>query len=233
MKLLFANFSGKPPNMHLFNLHTHHPRNRPDLMEIANLRPGQDESGMAAYFSAGLHPWFLTEASLEADLRWLETQANRPEVLAIGEAGLDKLIETPWDLQMRAFQQVVEISELVHKPLIIHCVRAFEAITALKKQWKPTSPWIIHGFDKNPQTAAMLLKVGCYLSFGKALLRSNSHAAEALRQTPPGRYFLETDDAQELDIEAVYARAAEIFGTSIAAVSAQVQHNAGMLGIQL
>lgn len=216
--------------MRLFNLHTHHPRHRPDLLEIENLRPGQDESGMAGYFSAGLHPWFLSEASLESDLEWLEKQAGRPEVFAIGEAGLDKLTDTPWDLQMRAFQHVVEISEAVQKPLIIHCVRAFEAIAALKKQWKPTSPWIIHGFDKNPQTAAMLLKAGCYLSFGKALLRPNSHAAEALRQTPPERYFLETDDAPELTIEVVYARAAEILGVSVAAVCAQVQSNASRLG---
>lgn len=57
----------------------------------------------------------------------------------------------------------------------------------------------------------MLLRAGCYLSFGAALFRQKSQAAESLRATPPDRLFLETDDAS-ISIEAVYEQAAAILG---------------------
>jgi TatD DNase family protein len=62
------------------------------------------------------------------------------------------------------------------------------------------------------------------LSFGPALLRPKSHAAEALRQTPEGRFFLETDTS-EISIEQVYERAAEVRGIPIPELQRQVQAN--------
>lgn len=60
----------------------------------------------------------------------------------------------------------------------------------------------------------MLLRAGCYLSFGAAMFRQKSHAAESLRTTPLDRLFLETDDAA-ISIEAVYERAAMILGIGV------------------
>lgn len=70
----------------------------------------------------------------------------------------------------------------------------------------------------------MLLQAGYYLSFGAALFRPNSHAAEALRQAPVDRFFLETDD-QEIDIKTVYTRAAEIRNLSVPDLKAQIWKN--------
>ena len=191
----------------MINIHTHHPTGRPGCLEVENLRFGQQESGFTTFYTAGLHPWFLSETPVEIGVDWLFEQASRSTVIAIGEMGLDKATLTPWPLQMEIFEHGANLAERFQKPLLVHCVRAFADIIALKKAWKPIQPWIIHGFDKNTQVADMLLNVGCYLSFGKPLLNSVQHAATALAHTPPDRFFLETDNAT-ISIEEIYRKAA-------------------------
>lgn len=212
------------------NLHTHSPTLSQGILEIESVRYGQPTAPTAAYRSAGLHPWFLGNIDLDAARAWLHEQAARPDTFAIGEAGLDKVTSTDWTAQLTAFQCCVEISETTGKPLVIHCVRAFGEILALKKRWKPAQSWIFHGFDKKSQVADTLLSAGCFISFGAALFRSNSHAAEALQHTPAERFFLETD-ASDLSIEAVYERAAALRGTTLAALQAQVWENAQRVGL--
>lgn len=204
------------------NIHTHHPTGQPDWLEIVNVRFAEQINDAYTYYSVGLHPWFLSENELATATDWLHEHSKKPQVLAIGEAGLDKVTQTPWDLQMAAFQHCINISEAVKKPLIIHCVRAFSEIIALKKQLKPTQPWIFHGFDKNQQTADMLLREACYLSFGQAIFRENSHAASVLQRIPEGHFFLETDAAAELNIAEMYKAAAALRGVSREELSASL-----------
>ncbi len=212
------------------NLHTHSPTLSPGILEIESIRYGQPDAPTTAFRSVGLHPWFLDSIDLDAACAWLHDQAARPDTFAIGEAGLDKATSTDWATQFTAFQYCVEISEASGKPLIIHCVRAFGEILALKKRRKPTQPWIFHGFDKKSQVADTLLSAGCSISFGAALFRPNSHAAEALQHTTAERFFLETD-ASDLSIEAVYERAAALRGISLDALQAQVWENARQVGL--
>ncbi len=61
----------------------------------------------------------------------------------------------------------------------------------------------------------MLLKEGCFLSFGAALLKPGNHSAEALQQTPVDRFFLETDDDPDVEIAAIYEQAALLRGISL------------------
>ncbi len=198
--------------MPFLNLHTHHPALAPGVFEIESVYFGQDKSPAAAWRSAGLHPWFLDHIDFQTAGQWLRGQAARPGTLAIGEAGLDKATETPWDLQRAAFQLCIAVSEQTHKPLIIHCVRAFEEILSEKNRANPAQPWVFHGFAKNENTAQMLLRAGCYCSFGAAILKENSPAAAALQNIPTDRFFLETDDRQ-LDIQAIYRQAALLRNT--------------------
>jgi len=206
------------------NLHTHSPTLSPGILEIENLRYGQPDAPTAAHRSVGLHPWFLEKNALGWARQWLHEQAALPATVAIGEAGLDKATSTDWATQLTAFQHCHEASEAFGKPLIIHCVRAYGEILDLKKRWQPAQPWVFHGFDKNPQMAESLLRAGCWLSFGAALFRPNSHAAQALQSTPAERFFLETD-VSGLSIEAVYERAAVLRGISPGALQEQVWAN--------
>lgn len=207
------------------NLHTHLPSHDPAVLAVRNLhqRDGLPPENFAAC-TVGLHPWFLGKESLEGDFQWLVQNSSRPNVLAIGECGLDRAIAVPMDLQETAFVRQAELAETLAKPMMLHCVRTHERLAHLRKMLRPRQHWIFHGFDKHPQTARMLLDAGCHLSFGAALFRKNSHAADALRQTPADSFFLETDD-KSLEISAVYERAAHILGIGLGDLEAQLRAN--------
>lgn len=209
------------------NLHTHSPTGDPEVLEIESVYFGQEASNRPGYRSAGLHPWHLQGVDLEAAEGWLREQVTSSETLAIGEAGLDKATDTPWDIQLDAFGRCLHVAADTGKPLIVHCVRAFGEIVQMlghpSNSRRPNGV-VFHGFDKHPQTAGMLLRAGCSLSFGAALFREDGHAAEVLRQVSADRFFLETD-VQKIDIRAVYARAAEIRDTNVSAIRERVWEN--------
>lgn len=192
-----------------FNLHTHHPTLSPGVLEVESIYFTQKKTFSGQLKSVGLHPWHLNGIDMQEASQWLNAEIAQKETIAIGETGLDKACNAPWDLQVKAFQLCVEISEQAQKPLILHCVRAYTETLAFRKAWNAQQPWIYHGFNKNMPTALMLLRAGCYLSFGKDLFNEKNHAAESLLGTPEGRFFLETDDSG-LDIRQVYVRAATV-----------------------
>jgi TatD DNase family protein len=207
-----------------FNIHTHRASGAEDCFEIENLRFGQEEGENTLFQSAGLHPWYVREQNLNESLKWMEQKAAEKRVLAIGEAGLDKITDTPWALQLAAFQACIQFSESAQKPLIIHCVRAYDEILAIKKRMKPQQTWIIHGFDKNWNTAEMLLRAGCCLSFGSALFRESSKSREVLSNMDAHAYFLETDD-DESSIQAIYQQAAATRSTTLGHIKEELRAN--------
>lgn len=212
---------------HYLNVHTHAPAGKAEALEIESLYFGQSASSKTRFFSAGLHPWYIAGIDLAAAEAWLSALARQPAMLAVGEAGLDKRRGAAWPDQLAAFDCCIRLAKALDKPLVIHCVRAYEEVLQQlqKHRFLPDGKVIFHGFNKHPQTAARLLQAGCYLSFGADLFRPENHAAAALRQTPPDRFFLETDDKQ-IGIEEIYARAAAIRGVSDAVLSDILRQNA-------
>lgn len=93
--------------------------------------------------------------------------SSNPRVVAVGEAGLDKLCDVPLPLQQEAFQAAIELSEKYRFPLLIHAVKATVELLVFQKKHRPTQPWIIHGFRGKKELAEDLLRHGFYLSFGK------------------------------------------------------------------
>lgn len=208
----------------LYNIHTHSPLERLGVLAIDSLYYRQPNGPTSPWRSAGLHPWHVAGIDLDQARQWLESEAALPHTLAIGEAGLDKVVEVDWATQLAAFQCCIEVSEKFERPMVLHCVRAYEEVIALKKQSRAKQAWIFHGFGKSPEAAKMALKAGCYLSFGSGLLRENSHAPAALREVPSDRYFLE-NDVSNIAIEEIYARAAGILGKSVELVAEEVARN--------
>lgn len=156
--------------------------------------------------TAGIHPWFV---DLDADAQFaaLTLFAQQPQVIAVGECGLDKLSDVSWERQLHIFQRQIQLSEDLEKPLIIHCVKAFQECIALLNKRTVIRPVLFHGFQKNLILAAQLIHEGFYLSLGPALL--NGHKDDLIRTLPINKIFLETDD-KNADIEAVYAYYARV-----------------------
>lgn len=141
------------------DFHTHTPC-KPGA--IINLSPGDDRPG-GFYYSVGIHPWDSEGVTPEM-WRQLEADAAAPEVIAIGECGIDKLRGASLAAQTEIFRRHILLSESLGKPLIIHCVRAIEQVERLRTELRPTQPWILHGFRGKPQQALQLLNRGYYLS---------------------------------------------------------------------
>ena len=149
-------------------------------------------------YSIGIHPWKINEARLSTYIDFIERYAAFDCVKAIGECGLDKLCNTPWSAQLRAFVAQIKISETLKKPLIIHCVKAYDELIALKKEMAPCQAWIIHGFRGKPEQMKQLVnRPGLYLSFCPKFNK------KTFQLTPLDRVFVETDDSK-CTIEEVY-----------------------------
>jgi TatD DNase family protein len=159
-------------------------------------------------YSLGLHPWHITELNFETAIKLLDNQAAKKTLCAVGETGIDRAIAIPIETQVQVFKAQHQIAEKYRLPLIIHCVRAWSDLAALHKQLNPQIPWIFHGFNGSLQTAQQLVKLGCYLSFGPALLH-HTKVSEVFKQVPSNHLFLETDDSDE-KIESIYQKAAEL-----------------------
>lgn len=194
------------------NLHTHTFSNLSDVMEVVNQYPWEFDTSIPSY-SIGIHPWYIDENRLETDLKIIKQKLQLNECLALGECGLDKRIEIPLDLQISVFKQQLEIVMQTNKPIVLHCVAAYDEVIAIKKEMKITNPMIIHGFSKNEQVAQSLLKNGFYLSFGKCLLR-NPDLEKVFTFAPENQILLETDTIEE-SIYQVYEKAALIKGISV------------------
>src|SRR5690606_24395723 len=124
----------------------------------------------------------------------------------IGECGFDRLRGPAMPLQREVFSRQVALAITLGKPLIIHCVRAFDELQSFGKRYAHQIPMIVHGFTKSPQLAKQLTDRGFYLSFGSAILNDVGGAARTLQQLD-APFFLETDDSTT-PIQAIYERAA-------------------------
>ncbi len=165
------------------DFHTHIPN---QSRAIINILPGENmEPGYM--YSCGIHPWSAATAS-ENDFKALHAALSRPEAVAVGECGLDRLRGPEIEIQQPVFVRQLQMAEEAGKPVIIHCVRANDILLQLRKKLNPSVDWIYHGFRGKPEAARQLTDAGIYLSLGT---RYNPAVAEAINP----RYILRESDA--------------------------------------
>ncbi len=192
------------------DIHVHGGKPSPGIFILETLMAHESrlpEKTHGVAFTFGIHPWFLNDGNSAAHLKLVEKVSTDPEIIAIGEAGFDKLRGPASELQAEVFEKQVEISERLRKPLIIHCVRAWDEVLAMQKSLKPSMPWMIHGFRGKLRQAEQLISKGFWLSIWfEYSLRPES--AALFSGVPSDRIFLETDGA-EVDIRNIYRKVSE------------------------
>jgi TatD DNase family protein len=151
------------------------------------------------YAAVALHP---TRANaLNDDAREaLETLANHPRVVAIGETGMDGFWPGRLDgcaelqEQREAFAWHIDLAKRVGKPLMIHNREAdAEVLDVLRVEGAPDAV-IFHCFSSGPEMAKICLDNGWLLSLSGTVSFKNAHqlrAAAAL--IPPDQLLVETD----------------------------------------
>lgn len=195
----------------IIDIHTHKlPASPQAVTDISNLIISGEKVDFNedCLYSAGIHPWNSSALPDEQVWQRIEEFASLSCSAAIGECGIDLPKGGPMFLQLQIFQRQIDISESLHKPLIVHCVKADDIICGLRRDLHPSQPWAIHGFRGKPQAALQLLRSGCYLSFGA------NFNPDTLRSVPRDRILAETDDA-DLPIEQVISRLSECVGEDL------------------
>ena len=207
----------------LFNIHSHHHALNSNQWVIQNLYDHFEEVENVGNYSIGLHPWYVKKSKWKNEFEMLEKYAVCNFVMAIGECGLDKSCTTDFLLQKEVFLAHIILANKLKKPLIIHCVNAYEEIIQILKVNKNTVPVIFHGFNKNESIALSIIKQKFHLSFGKAL--QQERIQEILSSLSVEQILLETD-AADISIETLYEYAAKTFSIELNAFSLQILNNA-------
>lgn len=147
----------------------------------------------------GLHPYHADRFSEELFLN-LKRLVLFPEVVAIGEIGLDYVKSTvPADVQRSVFERLLILCRETRKPCVIHCRQAFEDLIPIIRnvypQALPGHFWgVIHCFSGLPPEAALLKEAGFALGVdGPVTYPKNDALREALRGGGIENLVLETD----------------------------------------
>jgi TatD DNase family protein len=192
------------------NIHTHQPSK--EGISIFNMSLSEVWSNHQ-YASFGFHPWEIGKMNENEVLKKLKALCLEKKIIAVGEIGLDRAINTPLEIQKEIFIKQLELANEFSLPVIIHSVRSNSDLLQIKKRQKSEIPWIFHGFRGSQQEALQLVDKQCFLSFGKAVLH-HKNTQEVLKNVALDFVFLETDDSDE-KITTIYEKAAEILDICI------------------
>jgi len=147
------------------------------------------------FATAGVHPHHATELT-GARLTELEELARQPEVVAVGECGLDYFRNlSPHPAQQQAFHAQLELARRIAKPVFLHQRDAHGDFTAILREHAAVWHGVAHCFTGSAA------ELQCYLELGLAIgitgwicdERRGTHLAALMPQIPPARLLLETD----------------------------------------
>jgi TatD DNase family protein len=153
------------------------------------------------FATAGVHPHHATELTNEAGAalaQELEALARAPEIVAVGECGLDYFRDfSPRDVQRAAFARQLEIAARVGKPVFLHQRDAHEDFVAiLREHAKALSAGAVaHCFTGQANELADYLALGLSIGITGWICdeRRGSHLLPLMRDIPAAKLMIETD----------------------------------------
>jgi len=141
----------------------------------------------------GWHPEFAKEYNEEQ----LVNQIKLPEVVAIGEIGLDYHWEEDPDpkIQQKVLIQQLDIAQQYNMPVSIHCRDAFDDMyQILKNHDMSKSGIIMHSFNGDINWLNKFLDLGLWISYsGVVSFKNTKEVHESAKNTPLDRLLVETD----------------------------------------
>ncbi|UXP32603.1 TatD family hydrolase [Reichenbachiella agarivorans] len=209
---------------HFLDFHTHHLRHvdRDDVTEIVSIHMGKERAHQ--YFTIGIHPWWIEQLLTSTQSDELKLQLSDPHCLAMGEIGLDNTKGPSLKIQTELFKSLLHLAEDLKKPVVIHCVRAFDQLIKIKKEFPLIPNWCVHGFGRHAILARQLVDQGFYLSLMPNM--PSSKYEDIIKSVPLDRIFLETDSMPDVNIEEIYFRISKLSGIEISDLCRQLNRNA-------
>lgn len=145
--------------------------------------------------TAGIHPHEADKFGA-ADVEALREHLSRPDIVAVGETGLDFFRNyADRKNQERLFSEQVLLASRIGMPLVIHSRDAFQRTVEILDEFElPSPPGVFHCFGYGPEEALRVLEMGFYVSFAGMITWPQSEATrEACRVSPLNRILIETD----------------------------------------
>ena len=144
--------------------------------------------------TAGIHPHDAALATA-ADVRELEKICRDPDVVAVGECGLDYHYDrSPRDVQRERFAEQVRLAKRLHKPVVVHTREADEDTAATLERELGPEGGVIHCFTGDWAAAQRYLALGLHISLSGVLTFKSADALrDAAARIPVDRLLVETD----------------------------------------
>lgn len=145
------------------------------------------------YAAVGVHPHNAAKAPADY-LETLRSLLMQDKVVAIGEIGLDYHYDySPRDVQKSVFEEQLQMSLVLHKPMVIHLREATEDMMNILRRYSSLRG-VLHCFSGSVETARECLNMGLYISFSGSITFKNAvHVREAAQAVPLDRLLAETD----------------------------------------
>ncbi|WP_024892098.1 TatD family hydrolase [Luteimonas huabeiensis] len=162
----------------------------PKALALAQAHPG------VLFATAGVHPHHAAEYTEECDAE-LRALAAHPEVVAVGECGLDYFRDfSPRPAQRRAFERQLQIAADTGKPLFLHQRDAHADFLAIMRAFDGRlGPAVVHCFTGTREELFAYLDRDWHIGITGWLCdeRRGAHLRELVRHIPADRLMVETD----------------------------------------
>ncbi|PCK08731.1 MAG: hydrolase TatD [Alteromonadaceae bacterium] len=146
--------------------------------------------------TAGVHPhdaktWDAQSASL------IEALLEKPEVVAVGECGLDFNRDfSPRDQQLSCFEAQLQLATQVNKVVFLHQRDAHEALIERLSEYRPQlSGAVVHCFTGSREEMEAYIELDCYIGITGWLCdeRRGQELRDLVKYIPLNRLLIETD----------------------------------------
>lgn len=150
----------------------------------------------ALHAAVGIQPNYVHEA-LPGDWDQIVALASQPNVVALGETGLDRYWDVaPFDVQQDYFDRHLRLSQSLDLPFIVHMRECGEDIMQMLRVARLRGPLrgIMHSYTGDPAMAAECIDLGLHISFAGMVTYKKSDELRACAATiPDERLLIETD----------------------------------------
>ncbi|WP_233051371.1 TatD family hydrolase [Motilimonas cestriensis] len=155
-----------------------------DLIALCQSHPALD-------FALGLHPYFLADYQAE-HMALLQQLAEQYQPLAIGEVGLDAMVDVPMALQLNVLRQQIEIAKTAKLPLILHQRKTASSLLAELKHFPYGG--VLHAFSGSYEQGMAFIDKGFKLGIGGVITYPRAAKTRAsVARFPLEALMLETD----------------------------------------
>ncbi|MFO7941920.1 MAG: TatD family hydrolase [Bacillota bacterium] len=152
----------------------------------------RENEGM--WSTVGVHP-HKAEQYLDDSFDWVRSLAEEPEVLAVGEMGLDYHYDfSPRAQQRQVFENMIDLAVELSMPAVVHSREAEADTFVMLENFPPDHRVLLHCFSGDVMLMEEAMDQGYYISLGGVVTFNNANATrEVARNVPLDRLLLETD----------------------------------------